>query len=200
MKNLTNISFILFATGLTLKFFHFPLNAYIMMAGILMLLIVNSIAAFKKENQDAALKNFAAASWMTCILFTLKFWPHFNYLFLLGLILSGFALKNNIKDYSFQGLRAVAISAFLAISFYALPTDVRYKMINIKWNKEIAYDYRSWDKYSWFLYQNGHKSEALNASNKALDLAHKNNAYEHIGLITQHNKSIQTNEWNSYKK
>jgi len=84
-----------------------------------------------------------------------------------------------------------------------MPSHIKYYLINIKWNQEIETDYYSWDKYSWFLYQNEHYNEALEASNHSLKIA---NQYaklygetEFITIIDNHGKMIKNKTWNKYR-
>ena len=76
-----------------------------------------------------------------------------------------------------------------------MPSDIKYYLTSIKWNQEIKTDYYSWDKYSWFLYQNGHYEDALKASTHALNLANQNDDLKWIESITNHNSLIKNKKW-----
>ncbi|MDZ7650489.1 MAG: hypothetical protein U5K54_26950 [Cytophagales bacterium] len=62
------------------------------------------------------------------------------------------------------------LSILVTAIVYFIPSDVRYYIFNIKFNHEIETDYRTWDKYSWFLYINNKHAEAELASERALKL------------------------------
>ena len=199
MKKLQFIAYGIFLTGLFLKFLHLPRNAYIMMAGILILLIIHSISAFKKKNKFDTLKGFATASWMIFLLFVLKFWPFLPPLLVLSSVLTVIALREAYRLKELHHVKLLVISSVMCMTCYLMPADERYELINIKCNHHLEKDYFSWDKYSWFLYQNGHTAEAVKASDKALEIAIKSGDTEYIEFISRHNKLIKDNNWISFR-
>ena len=83
------------------------------------------------------------------------------------------------------------ISVSIALFFFFQPTHERYKLLSFNWNYEIETDYITWDRYSWFLYQNGEFDEATEASEKAKNIAEQVGDQDWVEFIEKHNKSIQ---------
>lgn len=80
-----------------------------------------------------------------------------------------------------------------------MPTHDRYKLLSINWNYEIETDYITWDKYSWFLYQNGEFHEALEVSNNARSIANQLGDSDWEEFIDMHNKAIEERNWQKYR-
>lgn len=200
MKNLQIIAYSLFTTGIVLKFLHLPKNAFVILSGIILLLIINSIAAFKRqESKFTIFKGFASTLWLTLILFTLKFWPFTFVILILALVLTGITIAYGINEKKLSSTKGLAVCIVAAFSFYLMPSDMRYELISIKWNQEIKTDYRSWDKYSWFLYQNENYTAAFSASEKALSIAKEQKNTDCVTFISKHQELIKTKSWNSYR-
>ena len=201
MKKVQIIAYGIFLIGLILKFFHFPKNTIIIMIGVLLMLLVNFITAFnKKYDKLHVINGFAITFWFILILFTVKFWPLDNQLLLITRLLTIISIVYSYKSKKLNELKLLFISCLLCLTFYMMPTDIRYHLISIKWNQEIETDYYSWDKYSWFLYQNGHYDEALKTSNHASEIANQYaniyNEVEFVEIIANHNKNIKNRTWN----
>jgi hypothetical protein len=204
MKTLQIIAYSIFLIGLILKFFHFPKNAIIMMIGIFLILLIYAIAALnKKYDRLYSINGFATSFWLISLLFTLKFWPFSNLLLLISSLLTIISIVYSYKLKRLKELKLLFISSIICLTFYIMPSDIRYYLINIKWNQEIETDYYSWDKYSWFLYQNAHYDQALETSNHALKIANqyakRYDEVEFIEIIDNHNKMIKNKTWNKYR-
>lgn len=201
MKKLQIIAYAIFLIGLILKFFHFPKNTIIIIIGVFLMLLVNFITAFnKKLDKRHVINDFAITFWFILMLFTVKFWPFANQLVLITCLLTIISIVYSYKSKKLNELKLLFISSLICLTFYFMPTDIRYYLISIKWNQEIETDYYSWDKYSWFLYQNGHYEEALETSNHAYKIANqyanRYNEVEFIKIIANHNKKIINKTWN----
>ena len=153
MKKLLTIGYGIFLIGFILKFFHIPRNAIIMMIGISLMLLVYSIAALnKKMERSYVITGFATSIWLLSLLFTLKFWPFTTMLLLIASTLTVASILYSFKLKKLNEIKLLLISSILCLTFYIMPSDIKYYLTSIKWNQEIKTDYYSWDKYSWFLY------------------------------------------------
>ena len=200
MKNLQIIAYSLFTTGIVLKFLHLPKNAFVIMSGILLLLIVNCVKAInRKESYFNIYKGFATTVWLTLILFTLKFWPFTFYILIVAVVLTAIALAYGVSDKKLKHTKLMGACLVISLIFYTMPSDIRYELISIEYNQEISKDFRSWDKFSWFLYQNGNYSDALIASKKALSIAKKQSQVDYVVFISNHQELIKTKNWESYR-
>ena len=199
MKILLITSYLIYLSGFFLKFFHVPRNAIIMMAGIALMLLVYSIAGLtKKFDRSYVIAGFATTTWLVLLLFTVKFWPFTIPILSFAAAVTIASILYSYKLKKFNEIKLIFISIILCLTFYFMPTDTKYYLISIKWNQEIETDYYSWDKYSWFLYQNGRFDAALKASNRALELANKNRDINWTESITDHNRLIKNRKWSQY--
>jgi hypothetical protein len=65
--------------------------------------------------------------------------------------------------------------------------------------------YKSWDKYSWFLYIADKQDQAIEANQKAQKAAQKylsmyqnEEALQYLNLIKQHGQQIEDNNWTAF--
>ena len=172
MKNLLNVGSIIFFIGFFIKFFHIHYNAVVMLAGLFMLLVASLIAIIKKESVVNGWANLAATFWLALLLFTTKFYPFVPVVLTVALV--------------------VSIVGFVTI-------DSKYHLMNVCWNYEIDTDFATWDKYSWFLYQNGKYEEALDASSRALRIASEVGDTEWENFIADHRSRIEQRSWTTFR-
>ena len=191
---------VLFFVGLISKFFHLPFNAIIMMVAIFGMIVILTLGAIMKRfNLLEVVVGLAAIIWIITLLSTLKFWGATNIFLVAASVLSAVAFVLGLRQKKFKGLIPIGVSLTLCLIFYKMPSDTRYYLVSIKWNHEIGSDYFSWDKYSWFLYQNTKYDEALKASNKALTIAQQQEDTEWIQLISEHNSKIKNRSWEHFR-
>ena len=79
-----------------------------------------------------------------------------------------------------------------------MPGDTRYFVFKIYFNHKILEDAYSWDKYSWFLYQNAKYDEALMASKKALGIINLNPENKMKESVTEHMEMIRQKNWKKF--
>ena len=200
MKNLAALSILIYFIGFILKFFHLPLTAIIMLVGLFLMIIALGYGVIaKKIDRLGALTGFAMAMWMGVLLCSVKFWWTVNIFLAIAAVLTLLAIRQAFKDNHRGQLKLMAFSLCLSLFFYFMPTDTRYYLISIKWNHEIETDYFSWDKYSWFLYNNQKYDEALVASDKAVQLAQQSGLEDWIEFISEHNEKIRAQNWTSFR-
>lgn len=199
MKKALFIAALIYFTGFILKFFHLPLTAWMMISGLLLMIIILMYALFAKKADGIFVGiGLTSATWLTALLFTLKFWPFVPVLIILASLLTVLFGILAVRKGKVRSLIPLAGSVAITSIFYLMPADTRYYLISIKWNHEIESDYFSWDKYSWFLYQNGKYDEAIQASEKALGCAKDAEETMWIELIEEHHAAIVNRDWNHF--
>jgi hypothetical protein len=200
MKQALVITVAIFFLGLISKFFHFPFNAIIMMIGLLAMLVVLITAAITKKFSPLKLAiGFTSTLYLISLLFTLKFWPFATALLLVSGLLTVIPLTIAFKKKQVKKLMPLLICLMLSATLSIMPTDTRYYLVSIKWNQEIEQDFFSWDKYSWFLYNNGKYEEAQTVSNTALRIAKEANDPSWIDFISEHNSKIEDKSWDNFR-
>jgi len=191
MKKFWILFYTLFLLGFGLKFFHIHYNALFMLLGAGCILISSIIYLFQKEKRIEGLLHFSTGIWLVVLLISLKFFAFGFWAFILAIIISNVLLVVYYRNKMMHRLHLFFVAMVLALVFYFIPTDNRYYILNIKWNYEIESDYYTWDKYSWFLYQNGEYNEAEKASEKALKMARDANDPQMMEFIEMHQQAIK---------
>ena len=174
MKKVLAAGLIIFFTGFILKFFHVHFHAIIMIVGLVIGIIAQTAISFQKEDDKLSkMISWASICWLLLLLFTVKFWVY-SYIFLfIAAALTFVAAADAMKEKRLIQFKLLALTCILSMIFYIMPTHERYYLMSIKFNYEIETDYYSWDKYSWFLYNNQKYEEALEASDKAVSLVQR---------------------------
>jgi hypothetical protein len=172
-----------------------------MLAGLILFFVSLIVLTIQKKLAPLqSMIGFTSFSWLLLLVFSLKYFPHAGYILFAALGLSLLTISYAVYIKSGDRLYLLFLSALLACSFYYMPTDARYHLMSIKWNYEISSDYPTWDKYSWFLYQNQKYSEAERASENALQMALTAEDQEWIDRILEHQHAIENRSWNNYFK
>ncbi len=205
MRKFAVIGLGLFAVGFGMKFFHAPFHALIMMAGLLAMLVENVWYAFQKDKSKAELCfRFGITFTLIYLLFLVKFYPFSQVPLVAALLfylLGAFYLqttKSAKKTITRTTVFALVLSIVVSAIVYFIPSDVRYYIFNIKFNHEIETDYRTWDKYAWFLYVNNKHTEAENASERALELVKRTTDEHSLNQIKSHRDQINNRSWKSF--
>lgn len=199
MKNITRISYFIFFLGLVLKLLQLNFNTIIILIGLFGVLIGLLTSILRREKKEYVFVQLASFCWLTLVLFSVKFFP--NALLVFGIsVLSTvlavfFILQSKKKAYLIQLFLFISV----ALGFYFTPTDKRYYFLSIQWNQFLETDFITFDKYSWFLYQNDKPEEALKASKRAKMLADKQEESEWSALIQDHRTAIENRNWTQYK-
>lgn len=199
MKKITLVAFLVFGIGFAIKPFHLPFNAILMLAGITLMFVSNVLSIWNKTVSGAEkLVGFATTACVVATFASLKFLPAAFILLVLGTIISiaGYAWAAQAAKLN----RTMLLVACMAVAWavFMVPTDVRFYNLNLRWSVEAESDFISWDKYSWFLYQNGNTDEALRISEKALRIAEASGDRAWIEKIKEHQSSIAIHSWETY--
>ncbi len=189
----------IFLVGFLIKLFHVHYNAVIMLLGLFLMLVGNIGLVVKKDSSFNGWLGLASAFWLMLLLFTIKFYPFSNIVLGIAITISIIGVIIGVRNKAWSEMAFLFSSFCFAINFYFIPSDTKYHLFNIRWNYEIATDFFSWDKYSWFLYQNGKYEEAFDASAKALEIANQQNASEWSSMIEEHQQKIQDRSWQSFR-
>ena len=198
MKKLLLLSYFLYTTGIVLKLLHIPFNAVVMMVGLLLLLIACLGLASKPQMRTLAVMHLTIWSWLLVFFFSVKFYPLQMVVLILAIVISIGALWGMLRKRLWLQLIPTVGVMSVVLFVYVLPTDQRYYAFNIWKNRELSSDYRSWDKYAWFLYVNDRHTEALKASDKALQIVMEGNDQEWKRLIRKHNRELHSGHWKDY--
>lgn len=199
MQKLQIAGYALFFAGLFLKLFHVHYNAIIIIAGLLILLVLNIIRVFKKGSLKEGLAGLATSLWLTTLLVAIKFYPLPGLFLTLSAIATIGLVLVAVRKRAVKTLAIPALAGIAALLFYFIPGDVKYHLFNIRWNYEIERDFISWDRYSWFLYQNGKYDEAGEASNRAVEIARQEAPAEWSEMIAEHQRLIKERGWKRYR-
>jgi hypothetical protein len=199
MKKMLIAGFIIFFIGFFIKFFHIHYNAVVMLAGLFVLLVTSMVAIIKKESGVNGWAHLAATFWLALLLFTIKFYPFVTVVLTVAVVASivGFVTIVRTKTWKVSVFPAICMA--LAVTFYLTPADIKYHLMNVRWNYEIDKDFATWDKYSWFLYQNGKYEEALDASSTALRIASEVGDPEWENFIADHRNRIEQRSWTTFR-
>jgi heme/copper-type cytochrome/quinol oxidase subunit 3 len=199
MKIINLISHLLFFTGLLLKFFHIHYNAILILIGLVGTVIALIIGLLKKQEKAVSLLTLTNIVWLVLVFSSVKFLSIETVVLTIAIVLTLISTIVIVRINKIKMIFPILITISIGLIFYFMPTHERYKLLSINWNHEIETDYITWDKYSWFLYQNGEFNKALEASNKARDIAHQLNDNEWVQVIDSHYKKIEQRKWEEYR-
>lgn len=161
--------------------------------------IINMISIFISNKRLNAILQLGIWAWLLLLFVSVKFLPFGSIILVLASFLTIIGLFMAFKKNEFAKNLPPFIIIAVAILFYLMPTHTRYYIMNIKWNHEIETDYITWDKYSWFLYQNGQITEALSASEQAKKIASDLNDEDWLELIETHHQAIEHDNWSHFR-
>lgn len=206
MKKLVVAGYGLFAIGFGMKFFHAPFHALVMFMGILLLVIENVSYALQKDKIAPVLfLRLATNIILIYLLFLVKFYPFSIVPVVVGFVSISIGIflmaktKRTIPaTLSRATLYPLMISIIVSATVYFIPSHQRYYIFNIKFNHEIETDYRTWDKYSWFLYINNRPIDAERASEKALEIVSQTTDELSFKQIQSHRSKIKDRSWMSF--
>jgi len=212
MKFLFLFAWIIFVTGLAFQFLHFPFDGFLLFSGCL-LLWIHGLAQFwknKKTNLPGALLYLAVAALTTYMLCRLQYWAWAKLVYYVAILLAGIYLVLYLKlNIPLKRPQFLLLAYFVFILYLAYTPAYRIYyvvMLNETLNsdtKDLAY--RSWDKYSWFLYLHDKQVEALDANRRArvavkasLKGIHATDAASFATQIELHALQIKEKKWESY--
>lgn len=219
MKRLLITSWGLIASGLIFRLLHYPGASFLLVVGTFLLVLESMIYFIKnaKANLPNSLLKLSYSLLTVYALFRIQYWP-------MGPIFMGYYL-------SFVVVALVTITSFILISVRRIPFRLSQRFLVVYFafvvilsftsshriyyffylNKLLNtesrnHDFRSWDKYSWFLYIAGNQEEALQANKNAesaiqacLNTSDCEGAIPYSNVVKQHRKLIQGRNWTDYE-
>ncbi|HQV51613.1 MAG: hypothetical protein IPI91_15020 [Flavobacteriales bacterium] len=185
--------------GLLLKLFHIHYNAILILIGLVGVVISLIVGVLKKQQKATLLLTLANFGWLLLVFVSVKFLPIQSVILIVAALLTLVAAVFIIRAGHPKRLLPILITIPIALFFYFLPTHERYRILCINWNYEIETDYITWDKYSWFLYQNDEFAKALEASTKARTIADQLEDSDWVQLIDAHHEAIVARAWEKYR-
>lgn len=173
MKLTEKIGLLLFIIGLIFKFLHYPGAPILMIISIIILIIFYFINLLKKNIHSNIIIGLTSTLWLIFILFKIQYWSYATIPLFLGLPLTTYAIISIVKKKYYSKFQVVFLGVIIIFCSLLLitPTHKLYYTVNLNplINQEVrTYSYRAWNKYSWFLYLDGHMDKALNANEKAI--------------------------------
>lgn len=213
MKKHELLALTVFVLGLMTKTFKMPGHTIVLAFGTLYWIVVQVIELFRKralsEKWQVArhLVGFATGCWMLYLLTVLKFLPQQNIFLGIAAIISigttaySLSYKSKLKTQIALFALLVLVSSGLSM----VPKHQLYFALNVKYNKRISKDFRTLDKYSWFLTRAEKYDLALQTNLKAQKAAEVAiGLYDLDPIIMEkleiHRNLIQKQNWKDYEK
>lgn len=199
--------------GLITKGVKLPGHTILLALGILYWLVLHIMGLFKKQQLESKWQfayhflGLASGFWMAYVFSLVKFLPQQTMLLGLAAILStgavayGLSFKQQLK-YQMGIFGALVL---MASCLSVLPKHDLYFALNVKYNQKIHKDYRTLDKYSWFLTRAEQYDQALKANKKA-QLAAEVAIYEYnlspnvMNQLQVHRTLIKKQNWKRYEE
>jgi len=218
MKKLLIIAWSIFIIGILFRLFHFPGPSLLLILGTFLLVVHSVIFMVKNAQTDLpnAFLHLSYALLTVYLLFKIQYWScgpmilGFTLLFiivLLAIFTSFILFFTNKTKIQIPQILLVVYFAFIFVLSYTHSYSIYYffnldKTLN---QDSRDTDYRTWDKYSWFLYIANKPNEALEANlnaQKALEehlkIETDEKAIQYQTLLKQHNQKILENNWTSW--
>jgi hypothetical protein len=215
MKKLRIASWIIFFTGILLEILHVTGFGILLITGTLLSLIYSVaflINNFKNNLQDSIL-NLTMSSWILYLLFRFLYLPGglncygFPLIFVLPVMISiayvCLLVLGKVK-LKFSHIFLTLVISFSVIISYIHSDRIFYffNLNSILNSKSRNMDYKSWDKYSWFLYIANKQEEAIQANlnaqksnSRCLKVPHYFDVNRDSVLINEHKKRILSKNW-----
>lgn len=208
MKKIEILLYSLYASGIVYKLFKMPMHTvFILLILLILVIYYTSCLISKKKDLLSTLTGFVTVLWLFCFLAILKHFSFLNIVYIVSLVSSAMLLLLLYKNKKMISGNSIFCAVIIVVSifFKLLPNCDTYYLTNIKFNHEIETDYFSWDKYSWFLYNDGKENEALQANKNAQNAVEKslqNPKYgdekEYQAFIKKHQLMIRNKTWEKY--
>lgn len=187
--------------GFSSTLFKMPVHTLFILAGLLCMLGVYCHRLLKSDKQANAWAGLAGTAWLCFLLFKIKFWSWGVLPLAFAFKFSFFALFFTFREntWLFPQLYILAIALLMNLLVVSMPIHELYYFFNIKLNNQVACDYRTWDRYSWFLYKEQQYEEAKIANQRAVQASIIAEAYQSERFkITEHTHKIENKNWERF--
>jgi glucan phosphoethanolaminetransferase (alkaline phosphatase superfamily) len=213
MKSLRITSWTLIGASFIFKLMHYPFSGPLILLGVILLLIYTIIflANNVKENLAESLFHLNILIWTAYFMFRFMYWPFAQAVFAVA-VCTALAyiilLRTNKTTISVRHILLFTYMSALIVLSYTPSYRIYYFFnLNTVLNENTnQYNYRAWDKYSWFLYVAEQKQEALDANQKARHAVEESlkrdpsdpEATLFVPYIMRHTYNIQEENWTNY--
>jgi len=212
MRNLYLLSWAVTLSGIILLFFHFGHAELLINTGCLLMTVHSLIHVYMHRRSG----RYFSLIYLSVLAITLYIAARLQFFFLAGLLFIPanipaliWIVVHIVKGHRFRLPQTLFIAYFVFFIFLsAVPSSSLYYMVRLNpvLNEDSRnFDFRSWDKYSWYLYLRGKRHEALLANMLALDAARTSmvngNApeiKEYVQVILDHKFRIEHNSWDQF--
>ena len=189
-----------FLIGLVLKLLHLPYHTVFLLLVLAVGLIWVVQHLIRSTDKVSGWTALAVWGWAAHLVALLKLFPFRTFTLVLAFALTAIAtylvLKNRSwGSRSFKTLSGVFILVMLVM---AQATSARFYVTNLAFSMERTTDFRSWDKYSFFLAQEGNTEGSLTANSAAIEAALVAPDEEAAEQLRQHRGSIERKTWDHY--
>ncbi len=219
---LKKVGIIMLPLGLVLKFLMLPFANLTFVLGATIMIIYSYLEFFRlrKENITAAAMMISACFGLIYIMFRLQYWPGTNAHLIAAVAVMVVAMVLYVfkkKVYGFHWWFFVCTLGFVVLVSSVSTSKLLYTthLAEPLHSFSHTYNFYDWDRYSWYLNQEGKKEEALAANTEAI--AAYNNAQrdgivmmnhyispkgdplgEPLDLINKHRESIMSDSWTAF--
>ncbi len=196
LKTIKTTAYVVFFLGLIIRFLNFPSHTLLMVIGLGTLIFFGFVDL--AHHRIRSTFNLVICAWMLALLFTVKFLPLTGWVvgFAVGFSLIFLFKKRRIRKLKYF-LPIFSVFAMVLV-LQSLPKHNRFYLVSVHWNYKIDRDYRTWDKYAWFLYQNGIYRRAEEAAEEAIQIAEVRATPTWQSKIRNHQAAIEDRTWKSY--
>lgn len=208
MKKAEIFIYSLYLIGIILKLFRLPFHTIFILITILTILAYYIYCLIsKKKELYITLTGMLTAVWLFYLLSILKFFPFQGIVGTVTVCLSSILFIVLVKNKKIITSNSLFCAVIISITlfFKILPAHYTYYLFGIKYNYRIEKDYFTLDKYSWFLYNAGKQTDAIEVNKqaqKAVELSLKSldqgDEEEYSILIKKHETEILNKNWKKY--
>jgi len=212
-------SWLILLIVIILRVFHVPgaltMFSFWIIINIGDLIIVINQFSRSQNKQNHVLKLLSLVSislWLFYIGFRLFYFVDFILLFIIALVLSLASMVLVIQRREFKSFEPI-ISIFIlgcCIIFFLKPNSEVYYMVYLYGDHNESFKEHNpaiWDKYSWYLYQEGDRDEALRSNTQAMDIQgaetwvvqdEKGRVVNYDVYLKEHREAIASGDWAVY--
>lgn len=191
---------IAFCIGLVLKLLHLPFHTIVLLAVLAVGLIWSLVQLLRGTDKAMGWTTLAVWAWAAHLVAVLKLFPFRSATLGLAIALGILALVSLLRQRPIPAppLRSLTGIFIVVMLVMAAPPADRYHFTNLRFSLEQESDYRTWDKYSFFLAREGRTAEALQANGQAMDAARKGSDTEAIPALQERRALIEGGSWIRY--
>ena len=184
--------------GFLFKFMHWPFGGVLvtLSVGISAFgVIVSIIEGTTRKNVGKGFLNAAFYGVVIAIVFKIQYWMGVGFVLPIAILLfvTGFILHQKAGQRFTKEVKVLIAFIICVFGLQSTSNSSLYYHTNITqtfhpW--DYSNSYFGWDRYSYFLFLDGKKKEALEANSKALEMAIRHEDKEYTQIILNHAQNI----------